>query len=38
MADLDMVFAFAANVVTTTTVTAVKRLLKTRESYEDVRQ
>lgn len=36
--DIDRVFAFAANTVNTATVAAVKRLLKTRDSYEDARQ
>jgi hypothetical protein len=37
MADIDRVFAFAANTVNTATAVAVKRLLTTRDSYEDAR-
>jgi len=38
MTDIDRAFVFAANVVNTATVTAVKRLLFTRQSYEDARK
>ncbi len=36
--DIDRIFTFAANVVNTATVTGVKRLLMTRDSYEDACQ
>jgi hypothetical protein len=37
MLDIDRVFVFAANAVTTAAVVAVKQLPMTRDSYEDVR-
>lgn len=38
MGDIDRIFTFAANVVNSATLVAVRRLLKTRESYEDARK